>query len=151
MRIILLIILFLPLLSFGQSTNLANNKIIVSSTQVSLPGMAPAAKSLVTIDATTGLLDVIAIVGNYGADAGVSDAYAITIPGATWVIGNTYNIYCNTANTGACTVELNGGAPIPIKVFHDQDPPDNYIEAESIISGIFDGTNLQVISPDANP
>jgi hypothetical protein len=60
--------------------------------------------------------------------------------------GSSANGSAATANTGACT--LNGKA---LKVLHDQDPPDNWIEAGSIIHAIYDGTNYQVMTPDANP
>ena len=42
-------------------------------------------------------------------------------------------------------------AAISLKSLHDQDPADSYIEAGSIVTLIYDGTNFQIQSPDANP
>ena len=38
-----------------------------------------------------------------------------------------------------------------LKSLHDQDPPNNYIEAGSVVMAIYDGSEFQIVSPDANP
>jgi hypothetical protein len=92
---------------------------------------------------------------NYGADAGSTDAYSCTVPGLTNTVAGTIVIFkANTANTGACTLDPDGAYPlgaVALKAYHDQDPPDNYIEAGSIVMVIFDGTYWEIQTPDANP
>lgn len=89
---------------------------------------------------------------NYGADAGGTDDYAISIEGITKLTtGMTVTFYANTANTGACTLNVSGLGAKPLKVKHDQDPENDYIEAGSMIQVVYDGTNYQVQTPDANP
>jgi hypothetical protein len=56
-----------------------------------------------------------------------------------------------TANTGACTVNVNGIGAKNLLMLHDQTPADNYIEAGSIVVAVYDGTSFQMIQPDANP
>jgi len=89
---------------------------------------------------------------NYGEDAGSSDTYSALIPYITvYTKGMQISFYANTANTGACTININGLGVISLKVLHDQDPPDNYIESGSMITAIYDGSNFQIMTPDANP
>lgn len=90
---------------------------------------------------------------NFGADAGANDDYAITLkqtPSA-YVTGMLLMFSANTANTGACTLNVNSLGAKALKSLHDQDPQDNYIEAGSVIMVVYDGTNFQILSPDANP
>jgi hypothetical protein len=88
---------------------------------------------------------------NYAADAGSTDAYVITLTGLTVATGTKITFFANTANTGACSLNVNGTGAIALKAFHDQDPPDNYIEVGSIIDVVYDGTNYQIQTPDTNP
>lgn len=67
-------------------------------------------------------------------------------------LGTVVFFRANNSNTGACALGLSGaGTAKALKVLHDQDPPDNYIEAGSIVVCVYDGTNFQILSPDANP
>lgn len=88
---------------------------------------------------------------NYGSDAGSNDAYAISIPGITvYVTGMQVTFKTNTANTGACTININSLGAKSLKIKHDQDPGDNYIESGSIVMAVYDGTYFQMIQPAAN-
>lgn len=105
-----------------------------------------------TINIIPTYTDIVNTAYVYAADAGSSDAYAITIPGFKgFVTGQVLVFYANTANTGACTLAVNGGTAKDLKSLHDQDPADNYIEAGSMVTVIYDGTSLQIVTPDANP
>ena len=89
---------------------------------------------------------------NYGADTESSDTYVVTITGITAYQDGLLIIFeANTTNTGACTVNVNTLGAIDLKAYHDQDPPDNYIESGSMVMCIYDGTNFQLQSPDCNP
>jgi hypothetical protein len=89
---------------------------------------------------------------NSGSDAGSTDAYVVSIPGLSALqTGMLIYFMANTANTGACTLNVNSLGATPLKAYHDQDPPDSYIEAGSWITVIFDGSNFQIQTPDANP
>lgn len=84
----------------------------------------------------------------YFADAQVTDAYVITpVPAITaYAAGQMFNFKANTANTGACTLNVNALGAKAIKKNHDQDPEDNDIEAGQIVQVIYDGVNFQMTS-----
>ena len=89
---------------------------------------------------------------NYAADTAANDTYVITlspIP-ASYSAGMTIIFKAVTANTGACTVNVNGLGAKNLLSFNDVTPPDNYIEAGSIVVAVYDGTSFQMIQPDAN-
>lgn len=90
---------------------------------------------------------------NFGIDSGTSDDYVISLPVAPagYTAGMQITFIANTANTGACTLDVNSLGAKALKSLHDQDPTDNYIEASSVVMCVYDGTTLQIISPDANP
>jgi hypothetical protein len=89
---------------------------------------------------------------NFAADAGSNDTYAITISGiTTYTTGMLIIFTANTANTGACTININGLGAKSLKVTHDGDPGNNFIESGSVVVAVYDGTNFQVIQPNANP
>jgi hypothetical protein len=91
---------------------------------------------------------------NYYKDAEVTDAYVLVLPVITaYKDGLVVYWQAKTANTGACTLQINSLGAIPCKVYHDQDPPDNYIEANSMVQGIYDASAnvFQILTPDANP
>lgn len=88
-----------------------------------------------------------------GVDAGVSDAYAITVPSfpAAWVTGITIAFKANTANTGAATLTVTptGGSAlsaVALKKFGGKDLDTNDILAGQWVTAVYDGTNLQVQS-----
>lgn len=88
----------------------------------------------------------------YGADAGSTDTYVVTLSPApsSLVAGMTYRFKANTANTGACTVNFNSLGAKAIKINKDEDPPDNAIKAGQIVIVTYDGTNMQLQTPDSN-
>lgn len=87
----------------------------------------------------------------YGSDAGSSDTYAVTIPGINaYTTGMLIVLKTATANTGACTLNINGLGAKSIKKLHDQDPGDNCLEAGSHVVVTYDGTNFQLHTPCAN-
>lgn len=87
----------------------------------------------------------------YAADAGSTDAYAITLsPTPTaYTTGMTVRFRANTANTGAATLSVNALGAKTIKKNHDQDLADNDIEAGQIVEVTYDGTDFQMLSPTA--
>jgi hypothetical protein len=88
---------------------------------------------------------------NYAADAQANDTYVVTIPGITaYVAGMVITFKANTANTLGCTVNVNNLGAIALKMKHDQDPGNNYIEVGSIVMAVYDGTNFQMMQPAAN-
>lgn len=90
---------------------------------------------------------------NFGADGEANDDYEITLDPApaAYATGMMITFTANTANTGACDVNVNGLGDKPLKSLHDIEPPDNYIEAGSVVMAVYDGTNFQMIQPDCNP
>ena len=87
----------------------------------------------------------------FGADAGATDSYSITLAPApsSYVTGMVLNFSANTANTGASTLNVNGLGAVPIKKQHDQDTATGNIEAGQIVTVIYDGTNFQMQSQTA--
>lgn len=88
---------------------------------------------------------------NYAADAGASDAYAITLaPAPTAYTEGMYIAFkANTANTGACTINVNGLGAKSLKLGVSTDPGNDFIKVGSIVQAIYDGTNFQMIQPAA--
>lgn len=88
----------------------------------------------------------------YEADAGSDDTYVITADPAltAYTQGQIISFKANTANTGACTLNVNGLGTKSIKKLHDQNPADNDIEAGQIVTVVYDGTNFQMQSQIAN-
>ncbi len=85
---------------------------------------------------------------NYGADAGSSDAYAITLdPAVTLTVGQMIIFKANTSNTGACTLSINGGGYHAIKKHGGTvDLDDAEIRAGEMCIVVYDGTNFQLIN-----
>ena len=92
---------------------------------------------------------VDAIDGAYAADAGSTDAYAITVTPATlaYATGNVYRFKANTVNTGASTLSVNGLSAIPIVKNYNVALDDGDIKANQLVDVIYDGTNFQMLSP----
>lgn len=88
---------------------------------------------------------------NYAADAGSTDAYAITLaPAPTAYTEGMYIAFkAGTANTGACSINVNALGAKALKRGVSTDPGDNYIKVGSIVQAIYDGTNFQMIQPAA--
>ncbi len=56
-----------------------------------------------------------------------------------------------TANVGACTLQINALGTKALKTTGINDPADDYIEIGTYVDCIYDGTQFQLLSPDANP
>lgn len=86
--------------------------------------------------------------GGYAADAGSTDAYAITMSPAltSYVIGQVITFKANTRNTGAATLNVNALGAVTIKKDVDQDLDTGDIKANSMVEVVYDGTNFQMIS-----
>jgi len=84
----------------------------------------------------------------YAADAGVSDAYAITLSPApvAYATGMLILFKANTANTGAATLNVNALGAKALKKKGATDLGDNDISAGQIVAVVYDGTNFQIIS-----
>lgn len=85
----------------------------------------------------------------YAADAGGSDAYAITLAPVptSYSTGMVVHFKANTANTGAATLDINSLGAKTIKKEYNVDLDTGDILANQLVSVIYDGTNFQMISP----
>ncbi len=84
----------------------------------------------------------------FAADAEADDDYVITLspaPAALYT-GMTVKFSANTANTGACTLNVNALGAKSIKKNHDQDPATGDIESGQVVTVAYDGTNFQMQS-----
>ena len=122
----------------------------------------PTPTTIKILDATTyewdsdGNLNVNEMVSNtynYAPDTASDDDYLIALPftPVAYVEGMEIKFKAVTANTGACTVNANSLGAKSLKMLSDQDPPDSYIEAGTMVVAIYDGTNFQMLNEDANP
>lgn len=83
----------------------------------------------------------------YAVDAVGTDSYAITLTGfASYVAGQTFKFKAGTANTGACTLNVNGLGAKTIKKDVSSDLATGDILANQIVTVIYDGTNMQMVS-----
>lgn len=84
----------------------------------------------------------------YAADGGATDTYAITLASVpatyTELIGLPISFKANTINTGACTLNVNSLGAKAIKKNYTQDLADGDIQANQIVTVIYDGTNFQI-------
>lgn len=85
---------------------------------------------------------------DYAVDAVGTDSYAITLPGALSVpfTGMKVTFKAGTANTGACTLAINGGSAKDIKKNYNEALVTGDIIANQICIVIYDGTNFQLLS-----
>lgn len=86
----------------------------------------------------------------YAADSVGTDAYAVTLspaPGA-YTAGMTVSFKAGTANTGACTLNVNGLGAKTIKKDVSVDLATGEILANQIVTVIYDGTNFQILNPN---
>ena len=89
---------------------------------------------------------------NFGVDAQANDTYVVAIPGITaYVAGLHIYFDANTANTGACTINVNGLGAVALQDQSGGALEDNWIIAGEIVHLIHDGTNFHVMNPDAEP
>jgi len=78
----------------------------------------------------------------YKKDAGSTDAYVVVLSPAivSYIEGMTLDIFCNTANTGAATLDAGGGAKDLRKYYNDALETGD-IEAGAIITVKWDSAN----------
>ena len=83
----------------------------------------------------------------YAEDSGSTDTYVITlspVPTA-YVTGMVVNFKANTKNTGACSLNVNSLGAIALKTNGDEALNNDDIQANQLVSVIYDGTNFQII------
>lgn len=84
----------------------------------------------------------------YAADAGGDDTYSVTLAPAptAYYAGMEVNFKPTTANTGACTLDVNGLGAKAIKKNVSADLETGDILAGQMVKVIYDGTNFQLVS-----
>jgi len=89
----------------------------------------------------------------YAADAGTTDAYAITLSPApaAYTTGMVVHFKANTINTGICTLNVNALGIKTIKKQYNVDLNDGDIKAGQLCSVIYDGINFQLLSSGGIP
>jgi len=90
---------------------------------------------------------------NYAADAGSTDAYAITlspVPSA-YAAGMMVNFKAATFNTTASTLNVNTLGAVAIKKHGGQDLATGDIRSGQMVSVIHDGTNFQLLTDPGEP
>lgn len=86
----------------------------------------------------------------YGVATG-TNTYAVTITGITSLTeGQVLYIKFANANTGACTLNLNGGGAIAMLVFGTDAMTSGDLKNGQVAELIYDGTNYQVLSVTDN-
>lgn len=103
---------------------------------------------ILTFATQTGKLILSAMDGSrYAADAGGDDTYSVTLDPvpAAYYAGMEVNFKPTTANTGACTLDVNGLGAKSIKKNVSSDLSDGDIKSGQIVKVIYDGTNFQMI------
>ncbi len=129
------------------NSTFANNDVIaISCSTVGDKGTTGAAGAAGATGASGGTIQ-------YAADAGASDAYAITVAGpVAYNAGDQYLFKANTANTGAATLNVNAIGAITIKKNNDQDLANNDIEAGQLVLVAYNATDnvFEMLSQLAN-
>lgn len=89
---------------------------------------------------------------DYAADAGGTDAYAITVTPAitAYATGQEFTFKANTANTGAATLNVNSVGAKTIKKNYNEDLVTGDILANQIVKVVYDGTNMQLVSKQSD-
>lgn len=84
----------------------------------------------------------------YGTDSVGSDSYAITShsPITAYVLGQKFRFKAGTANTGACSLSVDGLGAVAIKKNVSEDLVTGDILANQIVEVVYDGTNMQIVS-----
>ena len=137
----------------GTSVGSVDFKNATSGTINLAPATGALGTSNLVLPAASGTL---AIQGSdYAADAGANDTYTATLspsPGA-YTTGAHYRFKANTANTGAASIDFNSIGAATIKKVQGgitTDLADNDIRAGQWVDLVYDGTNMQMVSPDGN-
>lgn len=81
---------------------------------------------------------------HYADDEASDDDYIVTLSPtpAEYFEGMIINFKANTANTGACTLDVNELGAKAIKTPDGEDPANSQIPANSIATVVYDGTNF---------
>jgi hypothetical protein len=89
----------------------------------------------------------------YAADAGITDAYAVTLAPAptAYTAGMVVNFKANTVNTGPATLNVNGLGAKTIVKNYNVTLGNGDIKAGQLVSVIYDGTNFQLLSQVTPP
>lgn len=90
---------------------------------------------------------------DYQADAVGTDSYAITCSPAptAYTTGMRFTFKAGTANTGACSLNVNGLGTKTIKKNYNSDLSTGDILANQICEVVYDGTNMQLVSARSLP
>jgi len=155
-----IILLLLPLTLFGQYVNdltKCTTARIIAADSVNiyveaLDDSSDLAPYKLPLDSLAVYFNVFNVSGTSNNTKG-TDSLAITVkPTFPKYKQNMLIIFeSDTVNTGACAVNVNSKGWKAVKSLNNQDPADNYIETGSIVIMSYDGTNFQLLMPDANP
>lgn len=87
----------------------------------------------------------------YGVDSVGTDAYAITShsPITAYASGQKFRFKAGTANTGACSLNVDGLGAKTIKKEVAKDLVNGDILVNQIVEVVYDGTNMQLVSSNA--
>lgn len=90
---------------------------------------------------------------NVGSAGGSSNAYTVNVSTVTGLAMNMLFVFVAPfANTGACTLNVNGLGSRAMKIRGDADVPAGYIKANQAVLVLHDGTYYQILSVSAlNP
>lgn len=101
------------------------------------------AKLVTTPDVLTTVLTY-----DYQADSVGTDSYAITCTPAptAYTTGMRFTFKASTANTGACSLNVNSLGAKTIKKTYNSDLATGDILANQIVEVVYDGTNFQMVS-----
>lgn len=118
------------------------------------PGTVTAAGTAITASNMNNLENAMDAVHKgthvYGASSTTNDAYAITLSPAltAYNTGLVINFKADVSNTGAATLNVNGLGAKTIKKNVSADLSDGDIQANQIVSVVYDGTNFQMLAID---
>lgn len=106
-----------------------------------------AGDTLARLAANPSTLHQSRLTNNYAADAGSTDAYAITstVPLTALVAGKEITFKANTRNTGPATLNVDSLGAVSIKKDVDQDLATGDIKANQLVKVVYDGTNFQLV------
>jgi len=105
------------------------------------------------IDSTALGLGNVQVNDSYATATGIVNTFAVTITGLTspYTLGEKIRFKANLANTGACTIAVNGGAAKTIKRFNGTtDLSSGDIPINGIVDIVYDGTNYQLVGGAIN-
>jgi len=94
-------------------------------------------------------LDMLKNAGDYATSTGSANAYLLALDAqiSAYVAGDVFKFKANFANTGSCSLNVNSIGALTIKRFKDVNLAPNDIVIDQLVEVMYDGTNLQMISP----